>query len=261
MKKSSPLLFALLFGLLACNDASTPDPAADGWVLAAILHESGDQQWQETFEYDNNGRLISREDERTAGHRITYQYEGDLLVERQTIDPSNGTLIFRDSITYNAQNLIDRVYRFSINQGNQVPLSDIRNYRYNAQGQLAEVSTEYVNLSDYQPRHVYHWQDGNVVQVDRFNGDCPMIEFYYTYDKQPVVFFEGWNGLDTPEVKTRNNIISTDWTDFTGLLDTACKPCTQTFSYFPNGLPRSVSFNWDYSMHFSYITVPEKVAD
>lgn len=122
---------------------------------------------------------------------------------------------------------------------------------------MIEVASEFTESDDYKPREFYHWQDGNVVQVDRYNGTSLLQEFFLTYDNQTSINLESFVSLGHHEAITKNNVTSTDWKDYTGLLDTVCKPCTVSYQYSSNGLPTALSTNWSYSATFTYKELPQ----
>lgn len=253
MKKPFLLVAFVIAGLWGCDSVN---PLPDGSILSQIAYTSGDQTWLELYEYNDAGQLIAVERQNGLGEKKSFIYSGDRLVETATVRLDNGTLIFRDSLGYNAAGQVVKIYGFSINSGDDVPLSQIKSLTYNNQGQLVEVSSEFVNLEDYQPRDTYVWQNGNVVQVNHYNGAELQQEFYLTYDDKLSVYPENFIGIGYPEAATRNNVVSTDWTDYTGLLDTACKPCTTNYQYNANGLPISFTTNWSYAGTLSYKQLP-----
>lgn len=249
MKKLLSLFAFVLISLTSCDSV---EPLPEGVVLATITHDMGDQNWLELYEYNDAGLLTSVENQSGLGHRRSYLYGGDRLLEKQTIRLDNEQLIFRDSITYNAAGQVTKVFRFSVNGGTGLPLYQIKSISYNAQGQVIEVSSDFTGIDDYSPRDVYHWEGGNVVQLDRYNGTALQQEFFLTYDDKVAINLEGVLSVGDPEAATQNNIISTDWKDYTGLLDTACKPCTISYQYNSDGLPKSLATNWSYSATFTY---------
>ncbi|MCE7995038.1 MAG: hypothetical protein HEP71_23875 [Roseivirga sp.] len=254
MKKSF-LLFALVaICLVGCDSV---DPLPHGVVLTAITHDMGDQSWLELYEYNDAGIVTSVEDQNGLGRRRSYFYGGDRLLETQTIRLDNEQLIFRDSITYNGVGQVDKIYRFSVNGGTDLPLYQVKSMTYNSERQLIEVSSDFIGIDDYSPREVYHWEGGNVVQLDRYNGTALQQEFFLTYDNKVAANLESFVSLGRPEAATRNNIINTDWKDYTGLLDTACKPCTVSYEYSSNGIPTALTTNWSYSATFTYEQLPQ----
>ena len=260
MKKHYALLLLISVTLLACDDKVDPlpiDEVLDGIVLSKVRHETGDQSWEQLYQYDDDGKLIFIEEINHHGNTQQFLYSDNQLVEIRHLDQSNDQLIFRDSLALNAQGLVERVYNFSINQGTDVPLNSITYLSYDGNGQLTERQTVYERLTDYTPRDVHYWENGNVIQTNRFNGDEKMQEFYYTYDDKLALPHTAWQNTGFQYVKTRNNVVSTDWTDYTGLLDTACKPCTGTYTYNDHGLPASYTTNWGYTQYFEYKELPK----
>jgi len=252
MKKSVFILFSLLIILSACNEDQVAPLSADGTVIASINHTNGNESWLETFEYDNQGRIVSIENEVSLGTRRTFHYGGDQLLEIRTIQMSDERLIFRDSMGYNTDGALTNVYKFSVNQGEDLPLSSIETFSYNGAGQVTEISTDNLWTDDYNPRKVFHWQNGNVVQEDHYwNGEDISIEFYMSYDDKRYVNTHGYIGFQYSEAITNNNVIEVDWTDHTGLYDTACKPCTTSYTY-SNDLPTAFTTNWLYGGSITY---------
>ena len=254
MKYAKLLLVLMCMALLACD--STVDPAPDGLVLSSVRHETGDQSWLQLFSYDAAGRLLAIEDQTSYGRNQNYSYQGDHLAEIRNISRAENQVIFIDSLFYNANGLLNEVHNYSINEGADLPLNSITYLTYNSQGLLKERSTVYERETDYNPRDIYYWQDGNVVQLDRYNGDSKLQEYYYTYDNKPAVDYDLWQLTGVRYVTNQNNIVSTDWTDYTGLLDTACKPCSGTYSYYANGLPATYTTNWGYQLTFEFKELP-----
>lgn len=249
MKKPLYFYAFVVFALVSCDSV---DPLPEGAVLASVTYNLGDQSWVELYEYNDMGQLTSVEDQNGLGQRKSYLYGGNRLIETLTIRLNNEQVVFRDSITYNAAGQVEKVYGFNVNGGTDLSLYHVKTMTYDSQGQLIEVASDIIDTDDYNPRDVYHWQDGNVVQVDRFNGATLLQQFYLTYDDKVGLNLESFSFLGYPEAATRNNVISTDWTDYTGVLDTACKPCTMSYQYSSNGIPTSFSTNWSYSATFSF---------
>lgn len=253
MKKLLPCLTLLLAILCACETVAVDPLLEDGSVIASINHNGGDINWYEIFDYDARGRLLSVENQRGLRQIKDFHYAGDRLLETRTSEPDESSLIFRDSIAYDANGRLTAVHRFSINYGQNVPLRSIDYFTYDDQGQVIEIRTENLRSTDYNPRKVYHWQNGNIIKADVYwNGTDISLEFYYTYDNKRALNSQGEINIQFSGIKTRNNVTSVDWTDHTGLYDTACKPCNTSYGYDERNRPVTLSTNWGYSATIEY---------
>ncbi len=253
MKNELICLIAFVFVLSACENQLAEPLSEVNSLVSQINHRGGNDAWEETFEYDNQHRLISATDLRSLGRRRNLEYQEGQLFQERTYELMNETLAFRDSIVRDDQGQIEAIYKFSVNGGEDVPLSRIEHLFYDDQGQVIESRTEYLNSGDYRPRKVFHWENGNIIKEDQYwNGTDLSIEFYFTYDDKLGINSNSILLFHQAGQPTRNNVISVDWTDHSGLYDTACKPCTTSYGYDDRQRPTSFSTNWGYSATIVY---------
>jgi hypothetical protein len=76
------------------------------------------------------------EDFRSLGRRYEIEYQNSKLKEYRTLRMDEEKLIFRDSIIYNPNGTIQAIYNFSINSGENLPLSWIYEYEYDNENRL-----------------------------------------------------------------------------------------------------------------------------
>ena len=241
---------SLLLVVTACQDAFSP--FSDGTVLSEIRYESNNQTWTDKYEYTDDGQVRSVTSDNGLVERDEFTYANGRLLEKRTVQVQNNRLVFRDSMVYNANGQVAFIYKYSINEGADLPLSSIESLTYDGEGQLIEVSTEFVRVTDYKPRKVYRWRDGNAIQADYYDGDVLQQEFFFTYDDRPALQFENFTNPGNLSLVNENNLIHTDWVDYSGVLDTVCKPCEIAFVYNLNGLPIFLQTNWNLKATFIY---------
>ncbi len=133
MKKT--VIIFLVICLISCSKDNEIEQSY-GTKLISIEYEDSNDSWIENYSYSSDDELIMIEDFRSLGRRYEIEYQNSKLKEYRTLRMDEEKLIFRDSIIYNPNGTIQAIYNFSINSGENLPLSWIYEYEYDNENRL-----------------------------------------------------------------------------------------------------------------------------
>ena len=165
----------------------------------------------------------------------------------------DNTLIFRDSILYDPNGNIQAIHNFSINSGENLPLTLIYEFEYNIQNRLSKKSTYFVNIGEYTSIEKFYWLGNNVVRTEYFNGEEELYyEYFYTYDDK-LNYKKGLPiHITNPVNWSENNVVQMNYKDYVGNLDLLCGPCTSEYKYNLDHYPVSIKHNWGRELMLTY---------
>ena len=243
---------------LSCSEDAIPDTRGtklltiDGFVKYPESQDS----WQETYHYDPNGRLTLVEDHRSLGRRYKIVYEGERILQYLIYQMDNDRLIFRDSVAYTADGLINKIYSFSINAGPELPLDFVIAFDYDSLQRVVERKSYLWPSEQYFIREKYDWDDTHIVRKQDYYYEAGEEEFryeyFYAYDDQHNYKIGIPYYLNDPINWGPHNVTVMDWRDYYGNLDLLCKPCQYTYRYNRDGYPVEITTNYGRSEVATY---------
>ncbi len=221
--------------------------------LISIEYKNKDESWIENHTYSSDGVLNRIENFHSLGKEYTLNYKDSRLNVYHTYRKDNGKLIFRDSIVYNENGTIHAIYNFSVNSGENLPLSWIYEYEYDNINRIKKKSTYFVITQEYTSIEKYYWSNGNIKRSEYYNGKGKLDhEFFYEYDDKINYKKEIPTGISDPINWSKNNITKVDRNDYLVGIDILCQPCIAEYKYNLDNLPISIKFNWGLDMKLNY---------
>lgn len=250
MRRFTILIFGIC--LFSCSkDGEFEDTY--GTKLITIEYKVDTDSWLENYTYSSNDELIKIEDFHLLGRRCEITYLNNLVKEFFTYRIDNNKLIFRDSILYNANGTILAIYKFSINSGENLPLTWIYEFEYSNESRVSKKSTYFVNIGEYTSIEKYYWQGDNITRVEYYNGDELLYyEYFYEYDNKNNYQKERPTSISDPINWSNNNVTKMSYNDYLGNLDLLCRPCIYEYVYNLDNYPVSIKFNSGREMKLSY---------
>jgi len=250
MKKTAILFFAIF--IFSCSKEKVIEQSS-GTKLTSIEYEDENDSWIENYSYSPNSELIKIEDFRSLGRRYEIDYQNSKLNEYTTYRMDEEKLIFRDSIIYNSNGTIQAIHNFSINSGEDVPLSWIYEYEYNVENKVSKKSTYFVTTQEYTSVEKYYWNGDNIERVEYYNGDNELYyEYFYKYDDKINYKKDIPINISDPINWSKNNVTEMNWKDYLGNLDLICRPCVVKYKYNLDNYPISIEFNWGRKAKLTY---------
>lgn len=224
---------------------STVDKYADSYFLIDTIREDvyGSRPDIETiFSYDRSNRLIRANWYSNYQRIFTYEYDENSRLKKkvkETVISNDYYKIRWDSITYNEQGQIDKIYDFydrdSSDDLDTFTINIIYRHRYDALGQLSQVDRYYYQYDDWEISYRLYWQDGNIVQMGRYSDLGVSVSFKYTYDEQPNYFRNHPHYYSYWLSYSKNNVKLSSATDYSGLYDPSCHECEYEYEYDAEG--------------------------
>lgn len=235
MKNIAILIFA--FCMISCSKGDKFEQSF-GTKLISIEYVNNNGDWTENYSYSTNDTLIKIEDFRSLGRRYEIDYQNSKLKEYRTYRMDEETLIFRDSILYNPNGTIQAIHNFSINLGEDLPLSWIYEYEYDNENKVSKKSTYFVRIEEYSSIEKYYWKGDNIDRVEYYNGDEELYyEYFYKYDDKINYKKEIPTSISDPINWSENNVVKMKWKDYYGNLDLICGPCETEYRYNLDNYP------------------------
>ncbi len=250
MKYLSVLLVSVF--IMACSNNNEELPVNDAHI-STIEHVLQRVNWMETFNYDNDERLISVDNSSTSGGRKEFVYEGNNVTRINHIELSTDTIHQIDSLTYNNEgNLIS----FNVLSAYPGPgFSEVWSYEfeYDDNGRVSKQTSFFDRSGEDAGYIIFEWTGDNIRKLNYFNQEDDILyEYFYEYDNK-LNYAQGIPiYIQEPLYWNRNNITKFDYIDHTGLLDLACGPCTYEFEYNEDDYPSEIEYNWGYTKMLTY---------
>lgn len=221
--------------------------------MISIDYKDDYRNWMETYSYSSSDELIRIEDFRSSGRRYEVSYENSQVKEIVAYSINQNKIIFRDSIAYNANRTINKIYKFSINAGENVELSSIYEFEYDHENKVSRKSTYFVKIGKYTSIDKYFWNGANIARVECYNGEEEMhYEYFYDYDNKNNYQKEIPTSIADPINWSNNNVTRMNWNDYLGNLDIICRPCVAKYRYNSDHYPIFIKFNWGRVMTLRY---------
>lgn len=243
------ILIALLATVLACNKGIE---FSNGTILQSIEYTDGDEYWTEKFSYNSSGDLILVENLQSYGRDIKFEYTDNRLIQYLTYQRNDNKLIFRDSIGYNSDGSIAKIYNFSINSGDNLPLHMINEFFYDA-GKLKEKISYSDTISNYKRTDKFYWEGANIIKVETYNNEEKLIiESWYEYDDNQNFKKNNPYYIENSNNWSANNAISFILKDHVGNICLVCNPCITDYKYNLDGLPVKITAGSGRIMKLNY---------
>lgn len=250
MKKIIILFLVTCF--ISCSKDSEIEQYS-GTKLISIEYEDDNDSWIENYSYSSNDELVKIEDFRSLGRIYEIEYQNSQLKEYTTHRIDEEKLIFRDSIIYNSNGTIQAIHNFSINSGEDLPLSWIYEYEYDNENKISKKSTYFVTIQEYTSIEKYYWNGDNIDRTEYYNGDEELYyEYFYEYDDKVNYKKEIPSNISDPISWSENNVTEMNWIDYLGNLDLICRPCVAEYKYNLENYPVSIEFNWGRKIKLKY---------
>ena len=224
-----------------------------GTKLVSIEYEANNDSWTENYSYLSNGELNMIEDFRSLGRRYEIDHQSSILNEYTTYRIDDEKLIFRDSILYNSNGTIQAIHNFSINLGEDLPLSWIYEYEYDNENKVFKKSTYFVRTQKYTSIEKYYWGEDNIKRVEYYNGDEELYyEYFYEYDDKVNYKNDFPTSISDPINWSENNVTKMNWNDYYGYLDIICRPCETEYKYNLDDYPVEIEYSWGGILKLKY---------
>lgn len=256
MKKVILLAIICAFVFACKKDNSTLVPNfSDGFVkITSVVHTYvNDNFWTETFVYEND-KLIRVEGDNITPRTNEFSYNTDnQLVEVLTIEPTGNDLIFRDSITYLDNGLIDQIFNFSLNTGSDLPLNSIKTYKYDNDDKIKTVEDFSLSSNEIFRTTNYAWDGDNISKIESTNSiGGAILDVLYKYDNKQNYKKSNPHYLQNNQFWTANNIIESEFIDHAGIIDFVCNPCDNDFEYNSNAYPNLIDYEYGETLTIEY---------
>jgi len=211
----------------------------------------------ESYFYSSDGQLSKIENVRSLKIRYEHKYHNDNLIEVATYRADQGKLIFRDSFSYNPNGTIQARYKFSINSGVDIPLSQIYEFEYDSKDRVSKKTSYHVKTEQYTSIKKYFWKGANIERVDHFDGAGKLTyEFFYKYDDKANFIIGLPVKISNPIYWSENNVTEFRFNDYSHNVDWACNPCTAEYIYNLDNYPVSIKYNSGKSIRLYYEQKP-----
>lgn len=230
------LLISLV--LISCSEEPVPNPESDLRLASISYTDNRSDQ----FMYNTEGKINEVVSTFPYGEsRKVYEYNNSgYLNQILTFDESSTEPYAKDVIVYNSQNAISNIYRYNLTNG-QFQLNSTIKPTYGSNNLPKELLYTYEGSPSFQSKQMLYWNEGNLIKVENYDGENQLLhEFFYEYDNHPNFKLSNPFYINAPESSSKNNLVKMDYNDYTGLLDTFCKPCTYSYEYNEEGLPTKV---------------------
>ena len=238
MKKGILLLFSVLV-IISCSKQNNEFNRTTDKVIKVETHNDGNNEWTVTYHYEND-QLVLVEDLNGIGQNKVINYDEDKVHQILTYTRNDNKLVFKEEFIYNSDGSIDKIDVYSINAGADLPLSRVYEMSYNNDGLVKEVKIFNVSRNEYSRRTEITWDNGNATIIKEYSEQNLQVEYINDYDdkinyKQNLPTF-----FKYPSNSSVNNLIKTDVTDYSGLIDWVCMPCEMKHRYNSDNLLQSI---------------------
>ena len=238
----------------------------DGEKIISIQHSENilglnpkAKEWEEKIIYDNSGNIVKVIVQYSKLNTVVEYDKLNRVAHVFTFNSMTNNLLFHDSITYFNDSLNkDRIFSFSINAGEKIPLTFIYNYYYNMDGQVVRKETFSVYDNKNYSVEKFYWRDGNIERKEFFSylfgepNEFLAYEFFYEYDTKVNYKKNLPMYLNDPLSQTTNNITSEAFNDYYGDWEALCNPCITDYKYNASSLPYIVHASWGSRIEITY---------
>jgi len=250
MKHILIILTTVLIISCSKDDAITK---SKGTKLVSIEYFEENKNWKENYLYDSNNKLNEVENLYSLGRKYEIEYSDGKLKQFTTYRINDNKKIFRDSILYNFNGDIEKIYNYSINSGENLPLTWIYEFEYDNSGKLTKKSTYFKSNEEYMRFEKYYWNGENIERIEEFNETEELYyEYFFTFDdkvnyKRNIPIY-----ISDPINWSENNVTIMNWNDYHGNLDLICRPCESTYKYNLDNFPVKIETNWGRQLELGY---------
>lgn len=222
------------------------DEYSDSYFLIDTIRDDryGNQSDRYTiFSYNQRNQLIGVNLHVTVGRSYRYNYDerGRLIEKLEYATFNNRTRVRRDSITYDERGRIYQIHDIydrypNDDEVDSFLVNNITEFIYNQSDQVVESKRYHYNYEGFRTQAKYFWEGNNILQMDRYDIYGKLyLSFRYQYDNQPnyirnhPYYYTYWHSW------SKNNVIHSSATDYSGLYDASCYECEYEYEYDAEG--------------------------
>ncbi len=249
-------LFLLALLCFSCSENVTPLQNGDYIKIQSRIHLDTDAQvtMTETMRYSDDGQLLRVDGLDQGSHYATFTYDEErrlILKEKFLIEGDR--LESKQEFFYNATGRLAEIREYLGVLGNPVDLVRVHRYEFNKEDQSIRKISYNPNSNDSKYQYDFTWRNNNLVKVEHRNaaGDLE-VEYAYSYDDKINPFRSFPAYLDQEFLQSANNLVESEYTDYTGIIDTYCNPCKTKYKYNGDKLPKRKDFEWERSEELVY---------
>lgn len=215
-------LIITVFLLIACSKNAQRTPFSE--KVQIIEKINGIEEWQLSFDYDDQDNIIQIEDSRNEGSIFNLIYENEQLTRIDEFDLISNALLYQDSIHYNLNGQISKIEKYTIDSPNEDPIDWI--FSYNDENKIEQLEWNGSIVK-------FFWTGLNIVKTEHYYPDGTLAyDFVYQYDDKTnyvkelynPFFYNGFD-LSKPNYWTKNNVVSWDFTNYVGPEFEDCEDC------------------------------------
>lgn len=250
--------------VLVITSCGSDEIIPDGTKILSIQHSENPlgllpkaKEWEEKIIYDNMGRIVKVTEALSPSSYRTFERDQlGRIVHILTFDGVTNSLLNRDSITYNNDSPYkNKLFNFSINSGDNLPLTFIYKYYYNTSNEVIRRETFFVATNQNIIVEKYFWINGDINRKELYRytpNEFLAYEFFYEYDTK--VNYKGSLPmyLNDPLNQTNNNIIKESFNDYYGDWEALCNPCITGYKYNASSLPYVINASWGSRIDITY---------
>ncbi len=253
--KNALLILCYLLLFFSCSKEVVFDDA-HGSKLISIDYKKGSKaidNWKVLFSYNEDDLITRVEDFYVSGSRFQIEYNNGRLLEYTTHSINDNTVAARDSISYNQNGSIKAIYNFTPYPEDSLTLSLIYEFEYSSENKLTEKKTYNVDQAEYISNEKYYWNNKNIEKSAYYDDEGRLRhETLYSYDnkinyKKNIPIY-----VSNPINWSENNIIRSNFADYTGAIDPSCYSCVTKYRYNLDLYPTLITYDWGTQLRLTY---------
>jgi hypothetical protein len=238
MKKLILLFLPLLF--INCKKETSREDT-HGTNLVRVVKHVDNARLESEYSYNEDGKIseVFTIDDSGDSWKSLFTYSNGFL---QIFSQEFQSDFDKDSILWSTQEKFDRVYKFEGRDAESTRLKTVETYRYNMAGDSIEkVSRDYVTDTIIKVEF-YIVEDGNVIQIDRFNSNGNLsYQYFFENDNYPNYERERNYAGISPFIFNKNNMTRYEIKKINGDYGSPRNPMNFQYKYNLDGYPIELS--------------------